>query len=149
MTKSDKLAATTPRRQYPGISPRAFQHPLDMTALDTLHRVRGMDWIVRKFLMAIGERRLRLLFLASAVRVSDDQLPRIKKIYDEACATLDIEDSTSYSTVVVIGIGSAPSPPKNNSVAAAVTGPGIDVENSTSLPNAPSASNSMAYTGVE
>jgi Zn-dependent protease with chaperone function len=78
------------RRRLPGLSPHAFEHPLDRTALTTLQAVPGLDWVVRKFITAIGERRLRLLFLASSVRVSDKQFARLKTIYDEACDVLDI-----------------------------------------------------------
>lgn len=80
------------KKRLQGISPHAFEHPLDEAALRALEKVPGLDWVAKKFLSAIGERRLRLLFLASAVRVSDEQLPKVKALYDEACDVLDIEE---------------------------------------------------------
>jgi len=80
------------KRTFPGISPEAFQHPLDRTALSTLHKVPGMDWVVKKLLSAVGERRLRLLFLASAVRVNERQFPELHSSYLEACTILGIEE---------------------------------------------------------
>jgi Zn-dependent protease with chaperone function len=87
-----KKPARRAKRTFPKISPRAFEHPLDRTALTALQKVKGFDWLVRKFLSAIGERRLRLFFLASAVRVNERQLPRVKKLFDEACRRLDIAE---------------------------------------------------------
>ena len=32
------------------ISPQAFEHPLDRTALAALRKIKGFDWLVRKFI---------------------------------------------------------------------------------------------------
>jgi Zn-dependent protease with chaperone function len=80
------------KRNFPGLSPRAFEHPLDRAALAALQKVKGFDWLVRKFLSAIGERRMRLFFLASAVRVNARQMPKVKRLYDQACRRLDIDE---------------------------------------------------------
>lgn len=77
------------RRTFPDLHPRAFQHPLDRSALAALENVRGLDWVVRKFLSSLGERSVRLLFLASAVRVGPRQFPRLEALLAEACETLD------------------------------------------------------------
>lgn len=74
------------------ISARAFEHPLDRTALGALQKVPGLDWVVRKFVSMVGERRLHLLFLASAVRVNERQFPKIHASFDEACRILDIDE---------------------------------------------------------
>jgi len=80
------------KKIFAKISPHAFEHPLDRTALTTLRKIKGFDWLVRKFITAIGEKRMRLFFLASAVRVNDNQYPRLRKLYDEACDILDIDE---------------------------------------------------------
>ncbi len=80
------------KRNFPQISSRAFEHPLDRAALAALRKVPGFDWVIRKFLTAIGEKRVRLYFLATAVRVTDTQFKRVKKLYDEACWILDVQD---------------------------------------------------------
>lgn len=84
-------AEASARRRFPQISAHAFEHPLDRTASRALQKVVGLDWVIRKFLAAIGERRLRLLHLGSAVRVDEQQFPEIGALFDEACAILDIE----------------------------------------------------------
>ena len=84
--------ADSTRVRLEKISPHAFEHPLDQAALLGLQKVPGLDWAVRKLVGGIGERRLRLLFLASAVRVTECQFSKIRKLYDEACDTLDIEN---------------------------------------------------------
>ena len=80
------------KRSFPGISPQAFEHPLDRTALITLQKVPGLDRVIQSFLATIGQRRLRLLFLASAVRVGEWQFPRVNTLLREACEILDIDD---------------------------------------------------------
>jgi Zn-dependent protease with chaperone function len=80
------------RKLLPEIGPQAFEHPLDRAALSALQKVPGLDWVVKTLFGFIGEKRLRLFFLGSAVRVNERQFPRIKKLYDEACRTLDIAE---------------------------------------------------------
>jgi Zn-dependent protease with chaperone function len=80
----------TQRRRFPGLSPRAYEHPADRAALTALRAVPGFDLLVRKVLGAIGDRALRLVYLASAVRINERQLPEIHERYLEACAILDL-----------------------------------------------------------
>lgn len=78
------------KRLLPALSPRAYEHPADRAALSALRSVPGFDRMVRRVFGGVGDRALRLAFLASAVRVGPRQL---KPIYDrhlEACAVLDI-----------------------------------------------------------
>ena len=80
------------KRTFPELDPRTFQHPLDRAALRALQSVPGLDWVVRKLLTQLGERRLRLYFLGSAVRVDERQFPRFHELYLEACGVLDIAE---------------------------------------------------------
>ena len=82
----------TDRKVFTEISPHAFEHPLDRTALTALRKIKGFDWLVKKFITAIGEKRMRLYFLASAVRVNANQYPRLHELYDEACTILDVRE---------------------------------------------------------
>ena len=79
------------RVQFPGLSPRAYEHPSDRAALVALRRVPGFDFAVRKLFGFIGDRTLRLATLASAVRVGPKQFPKVHASYLEACAILGIE----------------------------------------------------------
>ena len=74
-----------------GISPRAYQHPADRAATAALLRVPYLDEVARK-LIALGyERALRAASLGSAVRLGEDQLPRIWALHRQAFHALDIE----------------------------------------------------------
>lgn len=91
MPRKSKTPARTPaRRSFPGLSPRAYEHPSDRAALVALRKVPGFDFAVRKLFGFIGDRSLGLAFLASAVRVSEDQFPEVHAKYLEACSILDV-----------------------------------------------------------
>ena len=49
------------------------------------------DMFLRRFMGAIGERRLRYLYLASAVRVNENQFKDLHRAYRECCEILDIQ----------------------------------------------------------
>jgi Zn-dependent protease with chaperone function len=76
--------------RFPGISPRAYEHPADRAALVALRRVPGFDFAVRKIFGLVGDRSLRLAFLASSVRVSETQFAKVHAKYMEACEILDV-----------------------------------------------------------
>ena len=80
------------RVQLTDISPRAWEHPADRAALAALRKVPGLNDVVKFFLGMTGEKSLRLIFLASSVRVNEKQFPRLTKLVDEACNVLDVED---------------------------------------------------------
>src|SRR5215211_1334175 len=71
------------------ISSRAWEHPADRAALNTLRAIPGFDEVVRKIASFFGERGVRQLFLANAVRVGPRQRPKLDAIYTEVLATLD------------------------------------------------------------
>jgi Zn-dependent protease with chaperone function len=74
-----------------GISPRAYQHPADRAATAALAKVPYLDQVVRQ-LVALGyERALRAASLGSAVRLGQDQLPRIWVLHREVFNALDLE----------------------------------------------------------
>ncbi len=73
----------------PQISSRAWEHPADRAALDTLRAIPGFDEVVRKVAAFITERGVRQLFLANAVQVGPQQRPRLHTLLIEVCATLD------------------------------------------------------------
>lgn len=71
------------------ISSRAWEHPADRAALNTLRSLPGFDEVVRKVAGFIGERGVRHLFTANAVRVGPRQRPKLDDLYSEVVATLD------------------------------------------------------------
>ncbi len=73
----------------PQISSRAWEHPADRAALDTLRAIPGFDEVVRKVAGFITERGVRQLFLANAVQVGPAQRPRLHALLTDVCSTLD------------------------------------------------------------
>ncbi len=86
---------STPDRQrarFPGISSRAYEHPADRTALVALRKLEGFDTVLRKLAGVFRERSVRLLFLASAVRVGPTQFRDVHDMVADAAATLDLPE---------------------------------------------------------
>src|SRR5439155_48904 len=75
MTGPTSLPAARPRKILTQIAPVAWEHPADRAALQTLRSVPGFDEVVRKIYGFFGERGIRRLFQADAVRVGPTQLP--------------------------------------------------------------------------
>jgi Zn-dependent protease with chaperone function len=80
--------AVTP---LPQIHPASWEHPADRAALNTLRALPGFDEIVRKVAGFFGERGLRHLFLANAVRTGPTQHPKLHALLREACEALDVQ----------------------------------------------------------
>lgn len=78
------------RIRFPDLSPRAYEHPADRGALVALRAVPGFDQVLRAVSGAVGERSVRLLQLATSVRVSVRQYPELYRMVDECAATLDL-----------------------------------------------------------
>jgi Zn-dependent protease with chaperone function len=71
------------------ISSLAWEHPADRAALNTLRAIPGFDEVVRRVAGFFGERGLKNLFLANAVRVGPRQRPQLYAHYEEALEALD------------------------------------------------------------
>jgi Zn-dependent protease with chaperone function len=82
---------STARASLPRISPRAWEHPSDASALAAMRKMPGFDLLVRKFVGLVSERRLRYLFLASAVRVNERQFRDVHRVYTECLEVLDFD----------------------------------------------------------
>ncbi len=59
------------------IAPRAWEHPADRAALTALRKIPVFDDVLRNLVGFFGEKPIRLAFLASSVRVSERQFPRV------------------------------------------------------------------------
>src|SRR5688500_4895999 len=71
------------------ISSRAWEHPADRAALNSLRALPGFDEMLRRVMGFLGERGVRQLFLANAVRVGPQQRPNLNRLYSEVLETLD------------------------------------------------------------
>jgi Zn-dependent protease with chaperone function len=84
------LPAARPRRTLPQIAPVSWEHPADRAALQTLRSVPGFEEVTRKILAFLGgERGIRLLFQANAIRVGPTQFPKLWTTHVEVCTTFD------------------------------------------------------------
>jgi Zn-dependent protease with chaperone function len=71
------------------ISSTAWEHPADRAALNTLRSIPGFDQVVRRVAGFFGERGVRQMFLANAVRIGPNQRPKLWAQYLEVLETLD------------------------------------------------------------
>jgi Zn-dependent protease with chaperone function len=88
---TESLPARRGRIRFPDISSRAYEHPADRGALVALRSIPGFDSVLKAISSAIGERSIRLLYLASATRVSPRQYPDIHEMLNECATTLDLQ----------------------------------------------------------
>src|SRR5260370_12179249 len=88
MTES-ALPAARPRKILTQIAPVTWEHAADRAALQTLRSVPGFDQVVKKVVGFLGERGIRLLFQANAVRVGPTQFPRMNALYTDVLTSLD------------------------------------------------------------
>jgi Zn-dependent protease with chaperone function len=79
------------RVAFPGISSRSYEHPADRAALVALRGVPGFDVLLKGMFGFFSERRLRMMYLASAVRVDEVQFSTIHAIHLDAARILDLE----------------------------------------------------------
>jgi Zn-dependent protease with chaperone function len=78
------------RIRLPGISSRAYEHPADRSALVALRKLTGFDTILKNLAGLFNDRALRLMFLASAVRASQEQFPDLYQAMLDGCYILDL-----------------------------------------------------------
>ena len=80
---------TRARRAFPNISYQTWAHSADLAALTAVKAIPGIDMLLQKFIGATSETSIRLIYLASSVRVSPRQFPHLHDMLREACRILD------------------------------------------------------------
>ncbi len=83
------VPAARPRKILTQIAPVSWEHAADRAALQSLRSVPGFDEVVKKIYGFVGERGVRLLFQADAVRVGATQFPRLNQLYTDVVTTMD------------------------------------------------------------
>ena len=78
------------RVRLPDISSRAYEHPADRSALVALRKLTGFDVILKNLAGLFSDRALRLMFLASGVRASEQQFPHLYQSMLDGCYVLDL-----------------------------------------------------------
>jgi Zn-dependent protease with chaperone function len=85
-------------RTYPGISPKAYEHPADRAATAAIHSIPLMDRLLKR-LSSLGlERRHNQVLLGNAVRLGADQIPAVWELHTQAASCLDVSVPPLYVT---------------------------------------------------
>lgn len=77
------------RTRFPDIHPAAWEHPTDRAALGALQKIPGFDQLLRKVIGVFGERNIRMLFQANAIKVGPDQYPQVHEQLIRVCDIMD------------------------------------------------------------
>jgi Zn-dependent protease with chaperone function len=80
-----------PHRKFAELNKDDYIHPADAKALATLRALPGLDTAVRKLLQVTGESVIRVIFMASAVKVTPRQCPDLYAKLQVACTTLGVD----------------------------------------------------------
>jgi Zn-dependent protease with chaperone function/RNA polymerase subunit RPABC4/transcription elongation factor Spt4 len=91
-----KESSRPPRRRFPRIAASAFQHPMDIKALEAVKMAKGVDLLMRKVNEYGFERYLYINNIADNVQVTPLQCPKIYEMLIEACEILDVEVPQIY-----------------------------------------------------
>jgi Zn-dependent protease with chaperone function len=86
-----QVSQSTSRVRFRGISPRAYEHPVDRGALASLRAFPGFAQVLKSISGFYSERGERLMALASSIRVGPTQYPELDKLRRECAETLDID----------------------------------------------------------
>jgi Zn-dependent protease with chaperone function len=71
------------------IDPGSWEHPADRAALAALRGIHGLDDIIKFVFGKTSERSIRLLHIASAARVTQNQFPKINMMLDRILDVFD------------------------------------------------------------
>ena len=74
------------------LSSKAYEHPADRAATAALQSVPALDTVVRKLIEFGYERAYRQNYLASSVRLGEDQIPEVWADWNAVCARLDLPE---------------------------------------------------------
>ena len=80
-----------PHKKFADLSKHEYIHPLDSKALAALRAIPGIDSALKKLLAVTGESAIRVMFMASAVKVTPTQCPDLHAKLQIACTTLGVD----------------------------------------------------------
>jgi Zn-dependent protease with chaperone function len=80
-----------PHKKFANLDKNLYVHPADRRALAALRAIPGMDTAVKKLLAVTGESVIRVIFTASAVKVTPQQCPDLHAKLQVACTTLGVD----------------------------------------------------------
>jgi Zn-dependent protease with chaperone function len=85
-----------PHKKFADLDKHQYVHPADSRALAALRAIPGIDSALKKLLAVTGESAIRVIFMASAVRVTQQQCPDLYAKLQIACTTLGVDMPELY-----------------------------------------------------
>src|SRR6266850_4657669 len=85
------LLSDDPHKKFAQLNKDQYVHPADKRALAALRAIPGIDSALKKLLEVTGESAIRVIFTASAVKVTPKQCPDLHAKLQVACSTLGVE----------------------------------------------------------
>src|SRR3982751_4868793 len=79
-----------PHKKFADLNKHDYIHPADSKALSALRAIPGVDSSLKKLLEWTGESAIRVMFMASAVKVTPKQCPDLHAKLQIACTTLGV-----------------------------------------------------------
>lgn len=83
-------------KKFASLDKHEYIHPSDSRALAALKAIPGIDTALKKLIEVTGESAIRVVFMASAVKVTPKQCPDLYAKLQIACATLGVEAPDLY-----------------------------------------------------
>jgi Zn-dependent protease with chaperone function len=83
-------------KKFADLSKHDYVHPADSKALAALRAIPGIDTALKKLLAVTGESAIRVMFMASAVKVTPKQCPDLYAKLQIACTTLGVDMPELY-----------------------------------------------------
>jgi Zn-dependent protease with chaperone function len=80
-----------PHKKFAELDKHEYIHPADSRALAALKTIPGIDSALKKLLEVTGESAIRVIFTASAVKVTPKQCPDLYAKLQIACSTLGVD----------------------------------------------------------
>jgi Zn-dependent protease with chaperone function len=85
------LLSDEPHKKFAHLDKNQYVHPADKRALAALRAIPGIDSALKKLLVVTGESAIRVIFTASAVKVTPKQCPDLHAKLQVACTTLGVD----------------------------------------------------------
>src|SRR5687768_14060806 len=85
------LLSGEPHRKFSELNKHDYVHPSDSRALAALKAIPGIDSALKKLLEVTGESAIRVIFTASAIKVTPKQCPDLHAKLQIACTTLGVD----------------------------------------------------------
>ncbi|MFL6254462.1 MAG: M48 family metallopeptidase [Pyrinomonadaceae bacterium] len=85
------LLSDEPHKKFAHLDKYSYIHPLDSRALAALKNIPGIDTALKKLLEWTGDSAIRVIFTASAVKVTPKQCPDLYYKLQVACTTLGVD----------------------------------------------------------